>query len=659
MTTHLSRWAWAGLLSALLLAVGGIMAFSQTATLTISASPTSFNPSTGQTTTVTYRNAVKATSVRIEVKNGSGMTVRTIASFSLLGTGTWTRVWDGKNSSGSIVPAGTYAVVFSGKDTSGRTLAPATTSVTVVSTATPPPSSGTGTLTVSASPTSFDPAAGKTTTITYKNTVKATSVRIEVKNGSGTTVRTIASFSLLGAGTWSRVWDGKNSSGSIVPTGTYTVVFSGKDTSGNTLAPATASVTVAGSTTPPPTTYAFKIGSITSGTIDTTLGQTTTVTYTVPTTTDLRVFVKNSMGTEVRTLAQVSGAAAGTRTATWDGKNGSGSIVPNGTYTVTVESLSSTPAITPASGTITVTASTPEPPPASGTLTVSASPTSFDPAAGQTTTITYKNTVKATSVRIDVKNSSGTTIRTVASFSLLGAGTWSRVWDGKNSSGSIVPAGTYTVEFSGKDESGATLTPATTNVTVAARTVTPTDPTPTDPAPPASDGAEKGQVIVGAGSSNWDWTKRAGYKMGIALQAPKSGTLTQVTLQWKKSTGYGAGNYGRYNFELHTNGTGNFPSGTIIARVNNVNPSTAMDGYLDGALRVPLTAQLTAGQKYHIVIYNIDPNPSSNFSSPNGLMTDVKPWDGTGNRTSYYSSGSWKPYGSTNSPWNTARSNNV
>ncbi|MHB0939272.1 MAG: FlgD immunoglobulin-like domain containing protein, partial [Armatimonadota bacterium] len=541
MSVHLSRWAWAGVLSALLLVIGGIVAFTQTATLTISASPTSFNPSTGQTTTVTYKNAVKATSVRIEVKNGSGTTVRTVASFNLLGAGTWSRVWDGKNSSGAVVPAGTYSVVFSGKDTSGRTLAPATATVTVVSTATPPPSSGIGSLTVSASPTSIN--AGQTTTITYKNTVKAYTVRIEVKNGSGTTVRTVASFSILGAGTWTRTWDGKNSSGAAVPAGTYTVVFSGNDSTGKALTPATTSVTVNGSTTPPPpTTYAFKINSITPSTIDTTQGQTTTISYAVPTTTDLRVFMKNSTGTEVRTLAQVSDAAAGTRTATWDGKNGSGSIVPNGTYTVTVESLSATPEIASASGTVTVTSSTVTPPP---------------------------------------------------------------------------------------------------------------------PPPPSSDGAEKGQVIVGAGSSNWDWTKRAGYKMGIAFEAPKTGTLTQVTLQWKKSTGYGAGNYGRYNFELHTNGTGNFPSGTIIGRVNNVNPSTAMDGYLDGALRVPLTAQLTAGQKYHIVIYNIDPNPSSNFSSPNGLMTDVKPWDGTGNRTSYYSSGSWKPYGSTNSPWNTARSNNV
>lgn len=433
MSAHLPRWAWVGLLSSMLFAIGGIVAFTQTATLTVSASPASFNPSTGQTTTITYKNAVKATAVRIEVKSSSGATVRTVASFNLLGTGTWSRVWDGKNSSGSVVPAGAYTVVFSGKDTNGRTLTPAT-----------------------------------------------------------------------------------------------------------------CSVTVAGSSTPPPTTnYAFKINSITPATIDTTKGQTTTISYAVPTTCDLRVFVKNSAGAEVRTLAQVSGAAAGTRTATWDGKNGSGNAVANGTYTVTVESPNATN-ITPASGTVTVTSSPVTPPP--------------------------------------------------------------------------------------------------------------TDPT--DPVDP-SDDIEKGQVIVGAGSSNWDWTKRPGYKMGISFKSPKTGTLTQVTMQWKKSTGYGAGNYGRYTFELHTNGAGNFPSGNILAKLTNVNPSTAMDGYIDGALHVPLSAQLTAGQIYHIVIYNTDPNPSANFSSPNGLMTDVKPWDGTGNRTCYYSNGSWKPYGSTNSPWNTAKSNNV
>ena len=66
-------------------------------------------------------------------------------------------------------------------------------------------------------------------------------------------------------------------------------------------------------------------------------------------------------------------------------------------------------------------------------------------------------------------------------------------------------------------------------------------------------------------------------------------------MQWKKLGGYGSGNYGTFNFALQSNGTGNFPSGAVIAHTDNVNPSTAMNGVGDGPLYLPITATLTAG----------------------------------------------------------------
>ncbi|MHB0939214.1 MAG: FlgD immunoglobulin-like domain containing protein [Armatimonadota bacterium] len=291
-------------------------------------------------------------------------------------------------------------------------------------------------------------------------------------------------------------------------------------------------------------------------------------------------------------------------------------------------------------------------------LTIRANPRSFNPSAGQTVKVTYDNDIKVYSMRVYVKNHRGAVVRTLARYRMIGTGPWTKTWDGRNSSGDIVPAGNYRIVFSGKNADGDVLKPVATEVKVIKRNAhVPTQSEPTPSAP--SNGAEKGQIIEGAGSSNWDWTKRPGYKMGIAFRSPKSGTLRQITLQWKKSSGYGAGSYGRYNFELQANGAGNLPSGRIIARANSVNPVSAMDGQIDGAFRVSLNASLTAGQIYHIVIYNVDPNPSRNWSSPNGLMTRVQPWDGTGNRTSYYSGGSWKPYSSRNNPWNTSGSNNV
>jgi len=508
------------------------------------------------------------------------------------------------------------------------------------------------TLSISASPTSFNPATGQTTNITYNNTIKVYSMRVDVKNGSGSVVRNIASYTMIGTGPWTKVWDGKGSTGAIVPAGSYSVVFSGKDANGATLPLATAGVTVAssGTTTPPPTTtYAFKISSITPSTIDTTKAQSTTVTYTVPTTTDVRVAVKSSTGTEVRTLATVTGAIAGTRTATWDGKNSSGSYVANGTYTITVESLSATN-ITSASGTVSVTAST-----VSYAFKITGiTPSTIDTTKAQSTTVTY-TVPTTTDVRVAVKNSAGTEVRTLATVTGATAGTRTATWDGKNGSGSYVANGTYTVTVSSPNSTPA-VTAASGTVTVTTSTVTPPPP---PPPPTTTTGPEKGQIVVGAGSSNWDWTKRSGYKLGVSFMAPKSGSITQITLQWKKSSGYGSGTYGIYNFELQSNGSGNYPSGNIIAKTYNVNPNTAMDNITDGAFHFPISASLTAGQIYHLVIYNVDPNYSTNWSSPNGLMTEVLPWTGTGNRACYYSSGSWKPYGSTNSPWNTSGSNSV
>jgi len=155
--------------------------------------------------------------------------------------------------------------------------------------------------------------------------------------------------------------------------------------------------------------------------------------------------------------------------------------------------------------------------------------------------------------------------------------------------------------------------------------------------------SDLGQIIEGCGSANFDSVQYPGVKLGVAFKAPKTGTISAVTIQWKKSGLYGAGNFGRYTFELHGNGTGNFPSGSVLASVTNVTPSTAM-GAMDGALQVDLSASLTADQIYHLVVYNTDANPSQNWSSPNSLMTRVVPWDGAGNRGAIFIQGAWKPW---------------
>ena len=286
-------------------------------------------------------------------------------------------------------------------------------------------------------------------------------------------------------------------------------------------------------------------------------------------------------------------------------------------------------------------------------LSVSVSPNTLDAAGGQAT-VTYANTAPVYSPSLEVRNGSGATVRSLISYTQLGANTRQATWDGKDGAGQVVAAGQYRVVFSGNTADGDAIPPAAATVTVSTGTVPPPPPP-----PPPSSGDELGQTVEGQGSANFAWLKYAGRKLGVGFQAPKSGTLREITLQWKKSSGYGAGTYGKYNFELHTNGSGNFASGTIIGRATNIDPRTAMDGYLDGALHFPITATVTAGQIYHLVVTNVDPNPGTNWSSPNGLMTRVVPWDGTGNRAAVYESGSWRPWSSQNNPWNTTGGNYV
>ncbi|MHB9026388.1 MAG: HYR domain-containing protein [Armatimonadota bacterium] len=170
---------------------------------------------------------------------------------------------------------------------------------------------------------------------------------------------------------------------------------------------------------------------------------------------------------------------------------------------------------------------------------------------------------------------------------------------------------------------------------------------------------ECGQTIEGAGSASFSWLRYAGYKLGVAFRAPKSGTITSVTLQWKCSRGYGAGNYGLYRFELRANGVDNFPAEQVIAEVSDISPATAMGGRIDGAFTVPISAVLQEGMIYHLVVSNIDPDPRSNWSSPNTLMTRVRPWDGTGYSCAYYENGVWIPWSSIDNLFNTSLTNNV
>jgi hypothetical protein len=91
--------------------------------------------------------------------------------------------------------------------------------------------------------------------------------------------------------------------------------------------------------------------------------------------------------------------------------------------------------------------------------------------------------------------------------------------------------------------------------------------------------------------------------------------------------GYGGGTGGTIRITIQADdGTdGHGPSGTILASTDVVHP---VDGPGGNSYAFASPPELVAGQLYHVVFTNIDPSPSMNFVSVNGLyvFADMPVW---------------------------------
>ena len=138
---------------------------------------------------------------------------------------------------------------------------------------------------------------------------------------------------------------------------------------------------------------------------------------------------------------------------------------------------------------------------------------------------------------------------------------------------------------------------------------------------------EFGNTFEGSNSVNWGGGRYAGSQFDLAFIAGYSKMLDTIWICWRTGTGYGGGTLGIWNFELHTdNPDGHIPSATIISQLKGVtNPP---DGYFQ--IKLP-QVMLRAGQVYHLIIYNTDPDPLDNWSSPNMIRSPAEiPWQGEG-----------------------------
>lgn len=371
-----------------------------------------------------------------------------------------------------------------------------------------------------------------------------------------------------------------------------------------------------------------------------TKGEYTRITFSVTQRAEYRIYIRNSAGTTIQQVASYSSLAAGTYSANWNGRDRSNAIVPDGTYTVVMRGTTNKGADIPAAtGTVQVVSVVPV------VKLTAVTPSTIDAKAGQKATIAFTTPTSGT-YTVNIRTSAGTNVRLVSTHN-VGAGNFTTVWDGRNSTNAIVADGVYTVVLAGTTGTGIAVAPVTMPVTVKTAII---DGGGTTTPPPT--GGELGQMIEGCGAGNFQSMQNPGVKFGIAFRAVKSGSFSRIMMTWNRyHPGYGAGNDGTYTFELQTNASSGLqPSGTVISRVTGIKPAQSVV-YPGGAMPVPLTGTVTAGQIYHIVVNNTDPDPRSNWSSPNTLMTRVLPWDpatfgGPDNnfRCESTITGSWKPW---------------
>ncbi len=513
---------------------------------------------------------------------------------------------------------------------------------------------------VAISPGTINPSIGQSTIITYA--VPATgNYRVYVRNSAGTLVRSISTYTGLTAGSRSVYWNGRDSNYVVVPDGVYTVVVDGT-VSGVAVTPATAPVTV----THGAISYsgsAFAVTSVSPATFNPGSGQSANINYTVPTQANYHFAIKNSGGSEVFAL-DYKNEPAGPRTYAWNGTGTGGVTLPNGAYSIVVSGTTMSGGSL-SSGTGTVTLGTVVTPPASGGAfsITSIAPASFDASAKATTTITYTVPAQA-NYHFAIKNSAGTEVLPL-DYKNEPAGTATYSWNGTNTAGAVQPDGTYTVAITGTTTAGGAITSASGTVAIKTAVVV-TPPSGGGTTTPPTSAVEKGQLVEGVASGNFELTRYGNVKFGVAFMAPRTGTINHITMEWKTrpTPNYGAGTNGIYTFQIQTNGSDNYPSGTVIGQTTGITPSDHMNGAQNGPMDFAITASLVAGQKYHLVLFNTDPSPSVNWSSPNSVITRVVPWDATGNRGEQYDSpwgiaGAWAPYAAIpENPWATKFTDN-
>ena len=120
---------------------------------------------------------------------------------------------------------------------------------------------------------------------------------------------------------------------------------------------------------------------------------------------------------------------------------------------------------------------------------------------------------------------------------------------------------------------------------------------------------------------NFEVGKTAGRQLAYRFRAATSSVPESVHFYVKTGNGYSAGTGGRLRIELRSDdGTpGHMPSNTALASGSLSDPGT---GGWNQVVTLSGARPLGAGQLYHIVFLNTDPDPVANYVSINTLDND-------------------------------------
>ncbi len=176
--------------------------------------------------------------------------------------------------------------------------------------------------------------------------------------------------------------------------------------------------------------------------------------------------VQDASGATVLQRGPIVATAGAGYSYTWDGRRSDGTVVPDGRYTIHIDT-SDTSAATPLGGRATTYANVDTTRPVM-TGTSSSVPTVYpvrDDYVDATALSTHVSEPVA-GLRAEIRNAAGTLARRFDLGARTRAGTATVTWGGRNGSGTPVAPGSYTVRFVARDEAGNDATSAATTVRV-------------------------------------------------------------------------------------------------------------------------------------------------------------------------------------------------